>query len=192
MHQSSPYLDNGEHLLHRIAEEDAKAFAELYDRFFGVLYSVAISILRDESEAEDALQEVFMKVWRNAQRYSPQFGRPVTWLMTLTRNASIDRLRSRKRDVTWNVSGDDFDLFEPSHAVNEPLPIISKETAALVRGALRELPQDQRQAISLAFFTGLTQTEIADKLQQPLGTIKARIRRGMLKLRASLAGQFLL
>lgn len=172
-------------LLQRVAGRDRDAFSLLYDRHAGLLLSITINLLRDRGEAEDALQEAFLKIWDRAGRYDPTSGKPVAWMITLTRNTALDRLRAstRKRKTVESAAA------QGDAAPGEPDPpstVIDRETAAAVRGAVQGLPDDQRTAISMAFFSGLTQTEIAHALNEPLGTVKARIRRGMLKMRAQL------
>jgi RNA polymerase sigma-70 factor (ECF subfamily) len=184
---STPAEDAG--LLRRIAARDREAFSEFYDRFAGVLFSVAVRILQNDTEAEDVLQEVLLQIWEKAGAYDGQLGKPLTWAITLTRNRAIDRLRAaQRRRVILETAVD------PVAFVADPNPdsretSIGQETAKAVRAALGQLSVAERQALELAFFGGLTQTEIAAQLNEPLGTIKARIRRGMLHLRERLEGQ---
>jgi RNA polymerase sigma-70 factor (ECF subfamily) len=187
---SEPALDleRDIELLRRIGNGDCTAFASFYDQYSGLLFSIAVKVLNDTKEAEDVLQEVFMQIWNKADAYNPLLGKPASWAVTLTRNKAIDRIRASQRrsklmeqaTVEANVSPD----LSPS--ANEKLH--GKENAEMIRSVVAALPPDQRRAIELAFFTGLTQDEIAKNLQEPLGTIKARIRRGMLKLREKLEG----
>ena len=173
-------------LLQGIAEGDQQAFAQLYDRFSGLLYSLAIRILNDPKEAEDVLQEVFLQIWAKASLFDPKAGKPSGWALTLTRNKAIDRLRTsqrRHRLLDQITAQADPPAGAPGQAAEK---IQADEEAALIRSVVAALPYEQRQAIELAFFGGLTQTEISERLKQPLGTIKARIRRGMLQLRESL------
>lgn len=173
-------------LLQRIAQQDRQAFGQLYDRYSGVLYSTTLRILNNPEEASDVLQDVFIQIWEKAGSYDPRLGKPFNWALTLTRNKAIDRLRALRRrysfieEVTQEVANDNN-----ARAVwNDDF--LSHEKAALIRSAVETLPLEQRQAIELAFLGGMTQNEISEMLKQPLGTIKARIRRGMLKLRDSL------
>ncbi len=170
--------------LRRIAQGDTDALSSLYDRFSATLFSIGCRLLGNESEAEDLLQEVFLKIWDKAQKYDAQLGSPTAWLITLTRNAAHDRLRSsqRRHRLADALTTDAV----VSAQVLEAAPdegLLSRETVLAVRTALVQLPVDQRQAIEFAFVGGLTQSEIAAQLGEPLGTIKARIRRGMLALR---------
>jgi RNA polymerase sigma-70 factor (ECF subfamily) len=173
-------------LLGRIAQRDLQALSEFYDSTATPLFSVALRILHDPAEAEEVIQDVFVQVWEKAPFFDIRLGSAFGWVLSITRHRAIDRLRSKQRHAR---------LVEELLASNEteaaatPLPdedSAEAEQAMTVRGAVSELPKEQRQAIELAFFAGLTHPEIADVLHEPLGTVKARIRRGLLKLRRSL------
>ncbi len=173
-------------LLARIADGDTGAFSQFYDQLANVLFSIAVRILGDAHDAEDVVQEVFVLIWARAGSYDPKLGKPVTWAITLLRHKAIDRLRVSQRRhrlveaaTTEQLAGDIF-----HEAASDEL--LGKEAARAVRVAVAQLAPEQKQAIEMAFFSGLTQTEIADTLQAPLGTVKARIRRGMLELREAL------
>jgi RNA polymerase sigma-70 factor, ECF subfamily len=173
--------------LARMAQGDGDALAELYDRHARPIYSLALRILRDVSDAEDVVQEVFSQAWRQAPRYSTSRGVVAAWLLVLTRSRAIDRLRSRR--VRPHDTPDDravSDLVDPGPSID--CQIVSSEQIARVRTALDQLPGLQRVAIELAYFEGLTHAEIADRLEQPLGTVKTRIRLALTKLREVLAG----
>lgn len=181
---SSAEIETEIALLQSVGRADRDAFAQLYDRFSGVLFATAFRILNNAEAAEDVLQDVFLQIWEKAPLYDPTRGKPLTWAVTLTRNKSIDRLRSLQRrhrlqeEVEREAeAGEHFDDRSSLDAVD------SVEKGQLVRDAILHLSPEQRKAIELAFFSGMTQTEIADHLEEPLGTIKARIRRGMMKLR---------
>lgn len=176
-------------LVRRMAEGDREAFSQLYDRYSRPLYATALRILNDPTEAEDIVHDVFVSLWTKAAEFDLNRGTAFSWAITLTRNRAIDRVRSRKRrlelldqsapsDLNYQTPGDRPDLGDE---------LWYKEKAAAVRVAVGELSPDQRSALELAFFGGLTQQEIAAKLKEPLGTVKARIRRGLLKLRNRLA-----
>src|ERR1700738_1694935 len=177
-------------LLQRIGAGDPDSFEDLYDRFSGVLFSAAVQILNDQREAEDVLQDVFVQIWDKAKLYQPSRGKPLTWAMTLTRNKAIDRLRSFQRRFRLQDQ-----VERESKATAQALPrdsadeVEALEKRRIVRSAVLQLSKEQRQAIELPFFAGLTQNEIAEELSQPLGTVKARIRRGMLKLRNLIAAR---
>jgi RNA polymerase sigma-70 factor, ECF subfamily len=175
-------------LLRQIAGGDRTAFAEFYDRHATLMYSVACKILNDPSEAEDVLQEVFVQIWEKAGRFDPKLGRAVSWAAILARNKAIDRIRaSQRRTRLAEEAGVEQDVItQVSETANEA--VHGHEKAKLLQSAIGELPAEQRRAIELAYFSGLTQDEISKKLNTPLGTIKARIRRGLLKLRDQLEG----
>ena len=159
-------------LLQRLARGDRAALGELYDLYAGKVLGLAIRVLKDRSEAEDVVQEVFLQVWRQADRYDPVRGRPEAWVCTMARTRALDRLRRRasRREA-------------PSEAAPPPQGGAAPEGALAVRAALGSLSDDQRKAVELAYFDGLTQSEIARRLGEPLGTVKTRIRLGMMHLR---------
>jgi len=171
-------------LLKRIGQGDDGSLEELYDRLSGVLFSTAYRVLNNQVAAEDVLQDVFIQIWEKAPLYNPALGKPLTWALTLTRNKAIDRLRStqRRNRLQDNVQRES-EIFEQFDDRSSFDAVASVETSKLVRQAIEKLSKDQRQVIELAFFSSMTQAEIADHLNQPLGTIKARIRRGLMKLR---------
>ena len=178
-------------LLRQIGQGDRRSFEALYDRFAGVLFSTAYRVLNNQEAAEDVLQDVFVQIWEKAPLYDPARGKPMTWAVTLTRNKAIDRLRSTQRR---NRLGDDLQHESESLTQFDDRSsfdaVSSAETAKLVREAIGKLSRDQREAIELAFFSSLTQTEIAERLGEPLGTVKARIRRGMMRLRELIDPEF--
>jgi RNA polymerase sigma-70 factor (ECF subfamily) len=172
------------HLLQRVAARDTEALAEFYDQTAGLLFSVAVRVLGDAAEAEEAIQDVFVQIWEKAATFDPLLGTPFHWAVSITRHRAIDRLRSRHRRARLLEDLGQLALEDPptGHAPEG----LAADEANLVRSALAGLPADQRQAIELAFFNGMTHLEIAQALQEPLGTIKARIRRGLMKLRETL------
>ena len=173
-------------LLRRISEQDHKAVAEFYDQVAGVLFSTAMRILRDTHDAEEVLQDVFVQVWNKAGDFDPALGTPLHWTLSITRHRCIDRLRSRQRRsrLTEQMTEEADIGSAPSNRAPEHLLSTAELTA--VREAVQSLPEDQRAAIEMAFFGGLSHAEIAESLNEPLGTVKARIRRGMMKLREQL------
>jgi RNA polymerase sigma-70 factor (ECF subfamily) len=174
--------------IRRIAAGDPDALGELYDRHARPVYSLAIRIVDDATEAEDVVQEVFAQAWRQAGRFDAARGAVGAWLLNITRSRAIDRLRARraKPQATPTLTEKPVDqLIDPSET-QERL-IVTAETAARVRAALGRLPLLQRLAIELAFYEGLTHQEIAERLEEPLGTVKTRIRLGLMKLREALA-----
>jgi len=180
-------LDDDRVAVDRMARGDSSALADLYDRHARAVYSLAIRILADAAEAEDVVQDVFTQAWRQASRYDATRAPVVGWLMIMTRARALDRLRRRRsRIVATEMDASTPHPRDPEQS-QEALTITA-EQAARVRGALVALPDGQRMAIELAYFEGLSQSDIAERLQQPLGTIKTRIRSGLLKLREALAG----
>ncbi|PZR80138.1 MAG: hypothetical protein DLM52_00010 [Chthoniobacterales bacterium] len=177
-------------LIVRIAKGDESAFAVLYDRLSRPLYSLAVKMLEDKTEAEDALQEACMQIWRRAPTYDADKSSVFTWAVLITRSKVIDHLRarSRKQGVVQEVlESSEGSQTSTASAAESASDIVEKsDDATRVQAILHQLPQEQRQAIELAFFTYLTHQEIAARLSEPLGTIKARIRRGLLRLRDAL------
>ena len=171
-------------LLKRIAQGDRQSFEQFYDRFSRVLFTVAYRLLGNQEAAEDVLQEVFVQIWDKAPRYDPSRGKPLTWAITLTRYRAIDLLRSlRRRGQLYEDAKQEAQAEEQFDDRSSFLAVAAGERHAFVREAIEKLPPDQREAIELAFFSSLTHAEIAERLNQPLGTIKARIRRGLIRLR---------
>lgn len=179
--------EDGE-LIRRMAAGDKAACAALYDRFSRPLYSVALRILNDQAEAEDIVQDVFLALWEKAGSFVSTRGSAFGWAITLTRNRAIDRLRTRRRRA--NLLSESFAGDLPGAGTSAESDsadeLVLKEKSGAVRAALATLPAEQVRALELAFFSGLTQQEIAARLSEPLGTVKARIRRGLLKLRDTL------
>jgi RNA polymerase sigma-70 factor (ECF subfamily) len=176
-------------LLERVAQGDQQAFSALYDRLSQPLFSLALQMLGDASEAEDVVQEACLQMWRRAGSYDSRRSSAFSWAVMITRSKTIDRLRARGRRQRVVVSSTDEDaasLQVASEAEDASDSTGRKDEAARVRSALATLPSEQRQAIELAFFTEMTHAEIADKNGEPLGTVKARIRRGLLRLREGL------
>jgi RNA polymerase sigma-70 factor (ECF subfamily) len=179
-------------ILQRVAAGDQSALGELYDRFSRPLFSAALRILNNAAEAEDVLHDVFVTLWDKAADFEASKGHAFSWALTLTRNRAIDRVRSRKRrsEILTQALPADLGYDEASDAkLDSAGNLWVKEKAAAVRTAVATLPADQRQALELAYFSGLTQQQIAEKLSEPLGTIKARIRRALFKLRDVLTPQ---
>jgi len=171
-------------LVQRVGQGDRVAFEALYERYSAVLLSTAYRILNDQESAEDVLQEVFLQIWDKAMMYDPKRGKPLTWAVTMTRNRAIDRLRSKQRRHRLQ---DDLEkessIFEKLNGNDSLETVEAGEKSRIVHDAVMQLTKDQREAIELAFFSGLTQSEIAGRLHEPLGTVKARIRRGMMRLK---------
>jgi RNA polymerase sigma-70 factor (ECF subfamily) len=176
------------HLLQRVAAGDQNAFGELYDRFSGPLYGTALRIVREPAEAQDVVHDVFVTLWEKAATFESSRGNAFSWAVTLVRNRAIDRVRMQRRRAELLAESAPVDL-----GLDERQPQSGSEAAAssdearAIREAVGALPAEQKRALELAYFGGLTQEQIAQQLQEPLGTVKARIRRGLVKLRDSLA-----
>jgi RNA polymerase sigma-70 factor (ECF subfamily) len=175
-----------EQLIVKVAQGDRSAFSALYDRFSTPLYSLALKMLADEAEAQDLLQEVFLSVWNKASTFHADRGSAFSWVVTQLRNRAIDRIRSRRRRGEL-LEANAPDL-EPtgSRTDSSAENCESSERAREVRSALGQLSDEQRQVLRMAYFEGMTQAEIAQRLEEPLGTIKARVHRGMARLRTLL------
>jgi RNA polymerase sigma-70 factor (ECF subfamily) len=162
-------------LIERVASGDQSALNALYDRYAGLVNGLALRILRDPSDAEDVVQDVFVQAWRQADRFDSARGSPEAWICTLARTRALDRLRRR-------VSRRE----EPAEAAPGTTATPRNVEILAVRKALEELSANQRRALELAYYEGLTQSEIAERLGEPLGTVKTRIRTAMIRLREAL------
>jgi len=175
-------------LLQRIAQRDQQAFAVLYDRYAGVLYSLSLAIVKRADEAEDILQECFLRVWEKACAFDSLKGGVYIWLVTMTRNRAIDRLRSKNFQCSRRQPCDfDFDAVVADDQ-NTPLEnVCLLERAAIVHKAFTALQPEQRRILHLAYFAGYSQSEIARHLRLPLGTVKTRTRQALKKLHTLLS-----
>lgn len=164
-------------VLRRLTAGDHAALGEMYDRYAGLVNGLALRILRNTAEAEEVVQEVFVQIWRQAVRFDPGRGSVEAWISTIARTRALDRMRRRvsRREEPGEVP--------PGTAADTPKTV----EALAVRKALDSLSEDQRKALELAYYEGLTQSEIAERLGEPLGTIKTRIRTAMIRLRDVLA-----
>lgn len=176
-----------ETLLLLIARSQESALSELYDRYSRLVYSVSLNTLSDPSRAEEVTQDVFVRVWEKARTYSAGEGRVVTWLASIARHRSIDlfrQYRSHHEDqlVTWQEA----EMVDLPDGQNVEWEVDLAQRTQRIRWAVAQLPPDQRQALGMAFFQGMSHPEIASALGEPLGTVKTRIRLGMQKLRVLL------
>jgi RNA polymerase sigma-70 factor (ECF subfamily) len=169
-------------LLERMARGDGDALRELYDHHSRAVYSLAMRILRSQPDAEDVVQEVFTQAWVQAGRYDASRGTVAAWLMMQARSRSIDRLRGKK--LRPEGASGAFDARDPGEGPDAQ--VMAGEYARRVREALGSLTDAQRTALELAFFEGLTYSQVAEHLNQPIGTVKTRIRQGLLRLKAAL------
>ncbi len=175
-------------LITRIAAGDRDAFSRFYDLLAPIAFGLIRRVLRDPEAAAEVLQEVFWQVWREAPQYDPQRGSPEAWLVMRAKTRAIDRLRSiRRRDRTFVAPVDESVARSSDESAENPAVVA--EDRSLVQTALAQLPEPQRRVIELAFFDGLTQSEIATRLGEPLGTVKTRARLGLERLRSALRGE---
>ena len=179
-------MANDVELLKAIAARDEAALAQLYDGYRVILFGLLMRILNNREEAEDVLQEVFLQVWRRAGDFDEARGRPFTWLVTLARSRGIDRLRTLAARERVAVAGARDESEVVSDAASDAF---RSEQREVVNTALAQLPDEQRQLLLLAYFDGLSQSEIAARVGAPLGTVKTRMRTGMMKLRELLKGK---
>jgi RNA polymerase sigma factor (sigma-70 family) len=179
---STVHAPSDEQILEAVGRGDDDALGVLYDRFGQLAYRLAYRILRDQALAEDAVQEAFLTVWRSADSYKRERAKPSTWILTVVHRRAVDLVRREQRRRG-----------EPLETAPEPTAGPADEDASLrdrraaVQSALRELPGDQRQALELAYYGGLTQSELAERLGVPLGTVKSRMFAGLGRLRELLA-----
>ena len=184
--QPRPAQEDDVALLKAIAARNEAALAQLYDRYRAILFGLLMRILNNREEAEDVLQEVFLQVWRKATDFDENRGRPFTWLVTLARSRGIDRLRTlAARERVAETSAREVSEYISDAATDA----FKSEQRVLVTKALSQLPDEQKRPLMLAYFDGLTQSEIAARLGAPLGTVKTRMRTGLISLRELLAGQ---
>ena len=178
----------GADLIRKMATGDRHAFSDFYDLYAPLAYGLVMRIVREPADAADVLQEVFWEAWQNAASYDPARGSPEAWIVTRARSRAIDRVRSiRRRTETFVAPVDEGQI--PSR--EDPRADVSSAVAdrMVVETALSRLPEPQREVITLAYYDGLTQTEIADRLKQPLGTVKTRLRLGLERLREVMGRQ---
>jgi RNA polymerase sigma-70 factor, ECF subfamily len=174
-------------VIRRVAEGDSVAFERVYDAFSGILYSLGLRILERPEDTEELLQEVFLKIWRDAEDYDPRRGAPLAWAITITRHKAIDKIRSTTRRLRLYEAAEAEAKNDAAASVPQPLnDAESSENAQAVRESLGRLDPEVRESIELAFFGGLSHSQIATKLSLPLTTVKSRIRRAMMQLRQSL------
>ncbi len=170
-------------LLLRIATKDAAAFHEFHRLHANLVYATVSQVLNNPHDAEDIMQDVMVMIWQKAHLYEPRKGKPLTWVISMARNRAIDRLRSKQRRSRLY---DDFETenkqVQPEFAESAADHLADSERYAVVHRALNQLQPDQREAVQLAFLGGLSQADVARKLRQPLGTVKARIRRGVSRM----------
>jgi RNA polymerase sigma-70 factor (ECF subfamily) len=174
-------------LLRRIRERDERALSELYDRHAGFVYSLARSIVRDDGDAEDVVQDVFFRIWERAETFDSSRGNPLAWLTTVTRRLAIDRTRSRTFRARGRESSLDGVATASSRDSGDAVTVSAEANEVLA--ALEQLEPAYREVIRLSYYEGLSHSGIASKLGTPLGTVKSRLREGVTQLRRILAIQ---
>lgn len=175
-------------LLKKISEKDSNALSDLYDKHSKYLYTIIYYILRDEAEAEDTLQEVFLQIWDKVDSYDENLGNPLAWITRITRNKAIDRLRSKgfkNRSSETDIERI-FDLSSDSPASNPEKSASMSQEQSEIAEALKTLNENQRDLIEFAYFRGYSQSELAEHFKIPLGTVKTRMRAAMMQLRDKL------
>jgi RNA polymerase sigma-70 factor (ECF subfamily) len=171
-------------LMARVADGEEDAFSDLYHRFSPSLFGMALRILNDAKEAEDALQEGFISMWRRASSFDAERSSPFAWAVMIVRHKAIDKLRIRHRSEKLSERLQE-EIGEAEPEKQEPASdLVFRDRRKHLQSALQRIPSEQRQAVELAFFRGMTHEEISQQLEVPLGTIKARIRRGLIRLRS--------
>lgn len=180
---------NDETLMRLIAQAQESALGELYDRYSRLVYSMALNSVGEPTLAEEITQDVFLRIWNKATTYQAEQGKVMTWIASITRYRSIDMLRRLKVRPEGNRSAwveEDDEPFESIDPIDIEEQVELNQRSENIRKAIAELPKDQRQALTLAFFNGYSHAEIAQILNEPLGTVKTRIRLAMQKLRQTL------
>jgi RNA polymerase sigma-70 factor, ECF subfamily len=184
---SAQSTNQAAYLIEQVARHDREAFGQLYDRFSSLVFTLALRMLKARSDAEDLLQEIFVQIWRQAANYREDRGSPEAWIINIARSRAIDKLRSIRRMEKSFVLSEDPARAESSENVESQAA--ESETKLTMSSALANLPETQRKVLELAYFDGLTQTEIAKRLAEPLGTVKTRMRSGIQRLREILRTQ---
>ncbi|MBV6511871.1 MAG: ECF RNA polymerase sigma factor SigK [Ignavibacteriaceae bacterium] len=171
-------------IIKEIVHKQERALGELYDLYGSLCYRIIYRITRDRMLSEELLQNVFIKIWENAESFSEQKGSVYSWITAMTRNLAIDKIRSKefKEAQQFSETPDDFSEHENSVTRNGLQSMLIDETAERIIKALKQIPPEQKLVIEMSFFEGMTHTEISDTLELPLGTIKTRMRQGLIKL----------
>jgi len=176
-------------LLAKIGDQDREALATLYERYGRRVFALAVRILNDHVGAEEVTQDVFMSVWRRGATYTKKKGKFTTWMFSIAHNRTIDELRKRRRDRSRENEDIDDHWDIKSGDISPPDAAVAQSEYAKIRAAMENLPEEQKTVVELSYFKGLTQTEIATKTGQPLGTVKTRMRLALKKLRTALSAE---
>lgn len=184
--------DHEKFLIERIVLRNEKSLEELYDRYSRIIFSLALRIVKKKEDAEEILQNVFLQIWDKANTFDSQKGNVYSWIVTLTRNKSIDKLRSKSyKSENQNVTIKEELLTFPNTSNYSTIDAVTmNERISIVKNALSQIPEEQKSVIELAYFEGYTQIEISETLDIPLGTVKTRMRQAMIKLRTILSDYF--
>jgi RNA polymerase sigma-70 factor, ECF subfamily len=177
---NNPALNDSD-LMWRLVERDQTALSELYDRYVNPVYGLAYRVLQNSTLAEEVTQDTFLKVWNQAQSWDPTRGQLISWLLTITRYTAIDRLRKERRQPGFALTP-----VEEMHGLFSPNDLVGDarwQDGQLLKNLIRQLPEEQAQVVELAFYEGMTHTELAETLNLPLGTVKTRVRLGLQKLK---------
>lgn len=172
-----------EHLLVETANGDRAAFRRLYDRSSAKLFGVVLRILKNRHKSEDVLQDVYLKIWQKAGSYNPEYGRPITWMATIARNRAIDIIRATRPTQTIDEPGNEEEIFRLGGQDAENVDLADLEA---LRFCLGEMKEDDRNYVLLAYYEGYSREELAERFESPVGTIKTRLRRGLIALRSCL------
>jgi RNA polymerase sigma-70 factor (ECF subfamily) len=174
-------------LIERVKRRDEHALAKLYDRYAQLLYTLALRIVSTSEEAEDVLQDVFLQIWNRSNTYMKERGTVYSWVVTLTRNKAIDRVRSKRyKQQSKEVKLDDAAHMAESHTTNPPRAVVLREYQEIVAAAQKKLSSVEARILDLGYYGGYSQTEIAKMLKMPLGTVKTKMRQSIIKLRQAL------
>lgn len=179
-------------LLLRVKKRDQAAFSELYDRYSPLVYSMVLRIVKATDEAEDLTQEIFLQIWNKAEMFAQDKGSVYTWVVTIARRKAIDRLRSKEminKGQSLDVDDNFIALPDTAYMANPLHATITGEQESLMRNGLAQLSAEQRAILELSYYEGYTQEQISKKLNVPLGTVKTRMRNGLIKLRDNLQGR---
>jgi RNA polymerase sigma-70 factor, ECF subfamily len=176
-------------LIERIVLRNEKSLEELYDRYSRIIFSLALRIVKKKEDAEEILQNVFLQIWDKAHTFDYQKGNVYSWIITLTRNKAIDKLRSKSyKTESQNVTIKEDLLTFTNASYNSTIDAVTmNERISIVKNAISQIPEEQKSIIELAYFEGYTQAEISETLNIPLGTVKTRMRQAMIKLRTILS-----
>lgn len=172
-----------EKLLASIAQGDRDAFRSLYERSSGKLFGIVLRILKNRQISEDVLQDVYLKIWQKAGTYSADKGKPISWMATIARNRAIDLVRASRPETTVDEPGDEEEIFRLGAQQAEGVDVTELETLRLCLGEMKE---DDRRYVLLAYYDGYSREELAERFETPVGTIKTRLRRGLIALRSCL------